>query len=165
MHNKKYPLKVCWHKCLIRQVIFAAFQGNVALDVARILLRKREDLATTDISNHALLSLQESTIRWVVIIQSLVGSESFATSFANISYGGLSPINHTGKYFWLGDVDQCKQLVQQKNCEKFWVATCYWLCLCIHEHIYHLIICFMISSRVMDWSDSFCSSYCRSWGC
>lgn len=101
VHNKKYPLKVCWHKCLIQQVIFAAFQGNVALDVARILLRKTEDLATTDISNHALLSLQESTIRWVSIIQSLVGSESVAISFVSISYGGLSPINHR-KVFLVG---------------------------------------------------------------
>lgn len=45
---------------------YAHFQGNVALDVARILLRSTSELATTDIANHALLALEESTIRFVV---------------------------------------------------------------------------------------------------
>ncbi|KAI3843034.1 hypothetical protein MKX03_018289, partial [Papaver bracteatum] len=39
-------------------------QGNVALDVARILLRPTAELATTDIANHALASLHESSIRF-----------------------------------------------------------------------------------------------------
>ncbi|KAJ1437973.1 Ferredoxin-NADP+ reductase, adrenodoxin-type [Sesbania bispinosa] len=38
-------------------------QGNVALDVARILLRPTTELATTDIANHALATLEESSIR------------------------------------------------------------------------------------------------------
>ncbi|KAF5188450.1 NADPH:adrenodoxin oxidoreductase protein, partial [Thalictrum thalictroides] len=37
-------------------------QGNVALDVARILLRPTSELAKTDIADHALASLQESSI-------------------------------------------------------------------------------------------------------
>lgn len=36
--------------------------GNVALDVARILLRPVSELADTDISDHALASLRESNI-------------------------------------------------------------------------------------------------------
>ncbi|MCD9560941.1 hypothetical protein HAX54_019806 [Datura stramonium] len=43
-------------------------QGNVALDVARILLRPTTELATTDISCHALAALHESSIRKVYLI-------------------------------------------------------------------------------------------------
>ncbi|KAI0491843.1 hypothetical protein KFK09_026104 [Dendrobium nobile] len=42
--------------------------GNVALDVARILLRPVSELAKTDISDHALASLQDSTIRKVYLV-------------------------------------------------------------------------------------------------
>ncbi|KAF5198881.1 NADPH:adrenodoxin oxidoreductase protein, partial [Thalictrum thalictroides] len=43
-------------------------QGNVALDVARILLRPTSELAKTDIADHALASLQESSIRKVYLV-------------------------------------------------------------------------------------------------
>ncbi|KAF5735046.1 NADPH:adrenodoxin oxidoreductase mitochondrial [Tripterygium wilfordii] len=43
-------------------------QGNVALDVARILLRPTAELATTDISSHALTALEESSIRKVYLV-------------------------------------------------------------------------------------------------
>ncbi|KAG7018884.1 NADPH:adrenodoxin oxidoreductase, mitochondrial [Cucurbita argyrosperma subsp. argyrosperma] len=43
-------------------------QGNVALDVARILLRPPPELATTDIASHALEALQESAIRKVFLV-------------------------------------------------------------------------------------------------
>ncbi|KAJ0091088.1 hypothetical protein Patl1_13286 [Pistacia atlantica] len=43
-------------------------QGNVALDVARILLRPTEELATTDIASHALNALEESYIRKVYLV-------------------------------------------------------------------------------------------------
>ncbi|XP_039115613.1 NADPH:adrenodoxin oxidoreductase, mitochondrial isoform X2 [Dioscorea cayenensis subsp. rotundata] len=43
-------------------------QGNVALDVARILLRPTAELAATDIADHALAALQESTIRKVYLV-------------------------------------------------------------------------------------------------
>lgn len=43
-------------------------QGNVALDVARILLRPTEELARTDIASHALAALEESTIRKVYLV-------------------------------------------------------------------------------------------------
>lgn len=42
--------------------------GNVALDVARILLRDRDELAKTDISNAALAALRESPVREVVLL-------------------------------------------------------------------------------------------------
>ncbi|KAK7251555.1 hypothetical protein RIF29_34851 [Crotalaria pallida] len=43
-------------------------QGNVALDVARILLRPTTELATTDIASHALAALEESSIRKVYLV-------------------------------------------------------------------------------------------------
>jgi ferredoxin--NADP+ reductase len=42
--------------------------GNVALDVARLLLRDRDDLAETDISSAALAALRESPVREVVLL-------------------------------------------------------------------------------------------------
>ncbi|MCZ4549228.1 FAD-dependent oxidoreductase [Gordonia rubripertincta] len=42
--------------------------GNVALDVARILLRDPADLDTTDIADHALVALRSSAIREVVLL-------------------------------------------------------------------------------------------------
>ncbi|GAB09049.1 putative ferredoxin--NADP(+) reductase [Gordonia araii NBRC 100433] len=42
--------------------------GNVALDVARILVTDPDDLAKTDIAEHALAKLRESNIREVVIL-------------------------------------------------------------------------------------------------
>ncbi|KAG4966601.1 hypothetical protein JHK85_041576 [Glycine max] len=65
-------------------------QGNVALDVARILLRPTTELATTDIASHALATLEESSIS-----------------------------NIAGWFIWLEDVVQPKQLVLQKNYVKF----------------------------------------------
>jgi ferredoxin/flavodoxin---NADP+ reductase len=42
--------------------------GNVALDVARILLHDRDELAKTDISDVALAALRESPVREVVLL-------------------------------------------------------------------------------------------------
>ncbi|AZG48226.1 putative ferredoxin/ferredoxin--NADP reductase [Gordonia insulae] len=42
--------------------------GNVALDVARILVSDPDDLATTDIADHALARLRESNITEVVLL-------------------------------------------------------------------------------------------------
>ncbi|WCJ42512.1 NADPH:adrenodoxin oxidoreductase mitochondrial [Euphorbia peplus] len=43
-------------------------QGNVALDVARILLRPTPELAKTDIAPHALIALEQSSIRKVYLV-------------------------------------------------------------------------------------------------
>jgi ferredoxin--NADP+ reductase len=42
--------------------------GNVALDVARMLVLRPEELATTDTADHAIQGLSESAIREVVVI-------------------------------------------------------------------------------------------------
>lgn len=43
-------------------------QGNVALDIARILLRPTEELAMTDIASYALTALEGSGIRKVYLV-------------------------------------------------------------------------------------------------
>ena len=42
--------------------------GNVALDIARVLLRSQEELAKTDIAGHALEQLRTSRVREVVVV-------------------------------------------------------------------------------------------------
>jgi ferredoxin--NADP+ reductase len=42
--------------------------GNVALDIARLLLRDPEELAATDIADHALEALRASEVREVVVL-------------------------------------------------------------------------------------------------
>lgn len=42
--------------------------GNVALDVARILLRPTEELTSTDIASHPVAALEESCIRKVYLV-------------------------------------------------------------------------------------------------
>ncbi len=42
--------------------------GNVALDVARVLVTPPDELAKTDIADHALAALRESNIREVVVV-------------------------------------------------------------------------------------------------
>ncbi|KAG6429882.1 hypothetical protein SASPL_107937 [Salvia splendens] len=57
--------------CLVDTIAYAYAAediGNVALDVARILLRPIEELARTDISSHALAALEESSIRKVYLV-------------------------------------------------------------------------------------------------
>jgi ferredoxin--NADP+ reductase len=49
-----------------RAVVIGA--GNVALDVARMLMLTREELATTDVADHALEALGESNISEVLVI-------------------------------------------------------------------------------------------------
>ena len=42
--------------------------GNVAVDVARVLARSADELATTDIADHALAALRRSNVREVVML-------------------------------------------------------------------------------------------------
>ena len=67
--------------------------GNVALDVARILLTPPEQLATTDIADHALAALRDGNLREVVI------SARRGPEFASYTLGELHALKH------LPDVD------------------------------------------------------------
>ena len=42
--------------------------GNVAMDVARVLLQRPDELATTDIADHALATLRQSQVRTVILL-------------------------------------------------------------------------------------------------
>jgi len=50
------------------QRVVVVGNGNVAMDVSRILLQPAERLATTDIADHALSILRQSTVREVVLL-------------------------------------------------------------------------------------------------
>ncbi|CAM8998145.1 unnamed protein product [Rhodiola kirilowii] len=51
-----------------RAILGCVHMGNVALDIARILLRPTSELSTTDIASHALGALEESSIRKVYLV-------------------------------------------------------------------------------------------------
>ncbi|MBM7365898.1 FAD-dependent oxidoreductase [Gordonia hydrophobica] len=64
--------------------------GNVALDVARILVTDPEELATTDIADHALEALRASAVREVIVVGRR-GIEHGA--FTNAEFVSLADVN------------------------------------------------------------------------
>lgn len=54
--------------CLDSETAVVIGNGNVALDIARVLLMDREALAKTDIAEHALEKLRRSKVREVRIV-------------------------------------------------------------------------------------------------
>ncbi|MFC5747196.1 4Fe-4S binding protein [Actinomadura rugatobispora] len=66
--------------------------GNVALDVARVLTAHPDELAATDIAEHALRALRESNVREVVVVGRR-GPESAAFTFPELV--GLSRLTST----------------------------------------------------------------------
>jgi len=67
--------------------------GNVALDVARILLRDVDDLATTDIAEHALSALAESNISDVVLLGRRDLAHAAYTTPELLAFGALDGID------------------------------------------------------------------------
>jgi ferredoxin--NADP+ reductase len=63
-----HPDYVSLKPCLDHETAVIIGHGNVAIDVARILLSDPERLAKTDIADHALESLRESKIRRVHMV-------------------------------------------------------------------------------------------------
>jgi len=64
--------------------------GNVALDVARMLILSHEELARTDIADHALHALQQSSIREVVVIGRRGPAQAAFTNPELLELGELS---------------------------------------------------------------------------
>ena len=64
--------------------------GNVALDVARILLLSADELAATDIADHALAALAESRIEEVVLLGRRGPVQAAYTSPELLALGNLS---------------------------------------------------------------------------
>ena len=74
--------------------------GNVALDVARVLLKDRDSLAATDIADHALNILSSSGIREVVIVA--------RRSFRHAAFS-------VGEFLRLGHLDGVDVLIQGED--------------------------------------------------
>jgi ferredoxin--NADP+ reductase len=53
---------------LSQERVVVVGNGNVAMDVARILVRSPEELASTDIADHALARLRDSKVREVILL-------------------------------------------------------------------------------------------------
>lgn len=64
--------------------------GNVALDVARILTVPADDLARTDIADHALVSLRHSEVREVVVLGRRGPAEAAYTLPELVGLSGLA---------------------------------------------------------------------------
>ena len=67
--------------------------GNVALDVARILVSDPEHLATTDIADHALAALRASNIREVVIMARRGVAQAAYTNSEFLALGDVSGVD------------------------------------------------------------------------
>lgn len=76
--------------------------GNVALDVARILATDPDDLAKTDIADHALEKLRESNIREVVVL-----------GRRGVAQGAYT----NSEFLALGDVDGLDVVIDPDNLE------------------------------------------------
>ncbi len=67
--------------------------GNVALDVARILVSDPDELARTDIAEHALKALQKSNIREVVVLGRRGPAQAAYTSPELIALGRIPGVD------------------------------------------------------------------------
>ena len=67
--------------------------GNVAVDVARVLLRSTDELAETDIADHALSALRESQVREVVMLGRRGPAQAKFTNAELKELGGLTGVD------------------------------------------------------------------------
>ncbi|MFD1814595.1 FAD-dependent oxidoreductase [Rhodococcus gannanensis] len=67
--------------------------GNVALDVARVLLLDPDVLAKTDIADHALKALRDSAIREVVVVGRRGPAQAAYSTSEFLALGGLTGID------------------------------------------------------------------------
>ncbi|MFQ5530090.1 MAG: NADP oxidoreductase, partial [Gemmatimonadota bacterium] len=67
--------------------------GNVAVDVARILVRSVDDLAATDIADHALAALRKSRVREVVMLGRRGPAQAKFTSAELKEFGQLDGVD------------------------------------------------------------------------
>jgi ferredoxin--NADP+ reductase len=67
--------------------------GNVALDIARILLRDIDQLAKTDIADHALAALAESSVEEVVLLGRRDPSHAAYTAPELLAFGSLPGVD------------------------------------------------------------------------
>lgn len=88
-------------------------QGNVALDVARILLRPMHELATTDIADHALAALGESSIRRVYLVGRRGPAQAACTAKELREILGIKDV-----YVHIQETDLLKSLADEEELKK-----------------------------------------------
>ncbi len=67
--------------------------GNVAMDVARILARSVDELAVTDIADHALIALRQSRVREIVMLGRRGPAQAKFTSVELKEFGKLEGVD------------------------------------------------------------------------
>jgi ferredoxin--NADP+ reductase len=96
--------------------------GNVALDVARILARSWESLATTDIADHSLEPLRSSAVREIVVLGRRGPAQAAFTSVELKEFGKLEGAGVKVDPADLELDEESKKLVEEtrgirRNCE------------------------------------------------
>jgi ferredoxin--NADP+ reductase len=76
------------HECVV-----VVGNGNVAMDVARILVESPDELAKTDIADHALAKLRESKVREVVMLGRRGPAQAAFTNAELKEFGELAGVN------------------------------------------------------------------------
>ncbi len=87
---------------LSTQRAVVAGNGNVAVDVARILLRSTDELAETDIADHALEALRASRVREVVMLGRRGPAQA---KFTNVELKELGSLNGVDMIVDRADLD------------------------------------------------------------
>jgi ferredoxin--NADP+ reductase len=80
--------------------------GNVAADVTRVLTRSVDELATTDIADHALAALRESAIEEVVVLGRRGPAQAAFTSAELRELGNLAGVDIVVEPFTLDPVSK-----------------------------------------------------------
>jgi ferredoxin--NADP+ reductase len=84
--------------------------GNIALDVARIMAQSAEALATTDMADHAIEALRGSAISDVVVVTGRRGPEHAA-----YSAGELSALEHLEEVALLATADEVAHVTGSRD--------------------------------------------------
>lgn len=86
--------------------------GNVALDIARILVKPVDDLKSSDIADHALEALSKSNIKEVVILGRRGVADAACT---NPELLGLADLDNVDVVFDKDDIEQARSFASGKT--------------------------------------------------
>lgn len=86
--------------------------GNVALDIARILVKSVDELKSTDIADHALEALSKSNIKEVVIIGRRGVADAACT---NPELLGLGDLENVDVIFDKADIEEAERFASNKT--------------------------------------------------
>ena len=86
--------------------------GNVALDIARILVKNTDELKSTDIADHAIEALSQSNIKEVVILGRRSVGEAACSSPELLALGDLDDVDVV---FEEADIEEARRLASGKT--------------------------------------------------